>query len=296
MAKAIRKDRVKTSITAGSVFWQIFKWISYVFMVLCALSFVFVFVWLLINSLKTASGYASNSFALPVEWDFQNYVLVLEQMTYKNHNLFQLLGNSLILVAINVVNSMTWPQFAGYACARYEFPGRKIIEAAVYVSMIIPIIGATSSVMQIKMNLGLYDTFLGEFLFTSGGFGMGSILYSTLYRGMPKAYAEAAYIDGASEWRVFLSIYYPQSFPMMMIFVIQGVIATWNDYVGPYLMLPSHPTLALGLQEMQQRFVHFGGDQPIMFAGTVIVMVPVLVIYALFADKIMGNTAMGALK
>lgn len=294
--REIRKDRIKTDVTVGSVAWDIFKWLSYVIMILAALSFVFIFIWLAINSLKTTSDYAKNSFTLPEMWDWKNYAQVIDQLTYRNHNIFQLLGNSLMLILLGTINTMIWPQFAGYACARFDFPGKKIIEGAVYVAMIIPIIGATSSVIQIKMALGLYDSFLGEFLFGSGGLGMGSILYATLYRGMPSAFAEAAYIDGAGEWRVFLSIYYPQSIPMMMIFVVQGVIAIWNDYMTPYVMLPSHPTIALGLQEMQARFVHFGGDQPIMFAGTVLVLVPVLVIYAIFADKIMGNTAFGSLK
>lgn len=294
--RTMRKDRIKTSVTVGSVTWEIFKWFSYVVMILAALSFVFIFVWLVINSLKTTSDYAANSFTLPEMWDWKNYVQVISELHYKGYNIFQLLGNSLTLILLSTINTMIWPQFAGYACARFDFPGKKIIESAVYIAMIIPIIGATNSFIQIKLALGLYDTFLGEFLFGSGGLGMGSILYATLYRGLPSAYAEAAYIDGAGEWRVFLNIYYPQSVPMMLIFIVQGIIATWNDYVGPYIMLPTHPTIALGLQEMQARFVWFGGDQPIMFAGTVVVLVPVLIIYAIFSDKIMGNTAMGALK
>lgn len=294
--RTMRKDRIKTSVTVGSVTWEIFKWFSYVVMILAALSFVFIFVWLVINSLKTTSDYAANSFTLPEMWDWKNYVQVISELHYKGYNIFQLLGNSLTLILLSTINTMIWPQFAGYACARFDFPGKKIIESAVYIAMIIPIIGATNSLIQIKLALGLYDTFLGEFLFGSGGLGMGSILYATLYRGLPSAYAEAAYIDGAGEWRVFLNIYYPQSVPMMLIFIVQGIIATWNDYVGPYIMLPTHPTIALGLQEMQARFVWFGGDQPIMFAGTVVVLVPVLIIYAIFSDKIMGNTAMGALK
>ena len=294
--RTMRKDRIKTSVTVGSVTWEIFKWFSYVVMILAALSFVFIFVWLVINSLKTTSDYAANSFTLPEMWDWKNYVQVISELHYKGYNIFQLLGNSLTLILLSTINTMIWPQFAGYACARFDVPGKKIIESAVYIAMIIPIIGATNSFIQIKLALGLYDTFLGEFLFGSGGLGMGSILYATLYRGLPGAYAEAAYIDGAGEWRVFLNIYYPQSVPMMLIFIVQGIIATWNDYVGPYIMLPTHPTIALGLQEMQARFVWFGGDQPIMFAGTVVVLVPVLIIYAIFSDKIMGNTAMGALK
>lgn len=291
-----RKDKVKTPTTVGSVLWAGFKWIAYVLMILCAFSFVFVFAWTFMNSFKTAIGYAEDTFFLPEVWDFDNYAKVLREMQYKSYGLFEMLGNSVILIALGVINAMVWPQFAGYAMARFEFPGRKIIEAAVYVAMIIPIIGTTSTVMQIKMALGLYDTFLGEFLFGSGALGMGSIMYTTLYRGLPAAYAEAAYIDGAGEWRVFLNIYYPQSVPLMLIFVIQGAIGTWNDYMGPYLMLPTHPTLALGLHEMQQRFVHFGGDYPVMFAGLILAMAPVLIVYSIFADKIMGNTAMGALK
>ena len=62
-----------------------------------------------------------------------------------------------------------------------------------------------------------------------------------------------------------------------MILVIQTFITVWNDFMTGYLYLPSHPTLALGLQQMQAQFVDYGNDYPVMFAGIILAMIPDLV-------------------
>ena len=294
--KTTHKHHRTSPCTIESVLWLIIKVLIYVFMVFCAGTFLFGFVWILINSFKTAPDYMANVFGLPAEWDFDNFRQVLTNLSYKGHSLFAMLKNSLILVAFSVINTMIWPQFAGYAMARFQFPGRKLLEMLVYATMVIPVIGTASSLIQVQTVLGIYDTFFAQWLFGTAGLGFTQILLMTFYRGLPSAYAEAAYIDGAGEWRVFLSIYYPQSKPLLLIQIIQGIIVTWNDYMGPYLMLPSHPTLAIGLQQMQAQFVDFGNDYPVMFAGIILAILPILIIYLIFSDKIMNNMALGALK
>ena len=292
----INKNKLKTPLTPSLAVWKVIKAIFYICMILFAFTFLGAFIWALLNSFKSATDYMVDSFGIPKVFDFGNYKQVLDNLLYKGHGIFGMLLNSLMLVGWNILVCLTLPHMAAYVIARFDFKGKKIIQGAVYLSMVIPVIGASSSMMWFLNAIGLYDNFLGVFLLQSGALGFGQIMLSSCYKGINRAYAEAAYMDGASEWVVFTKIYYPQAKGISMILVIQTFITTWNDYMTGYLYLPSHPTLALGLQQMQAQFVDFGSDYPVMFAGIILAMIPVLVLYLCFADNIMTGTAIGSLK
>ena len=294
--RAKRQNKYKVPLTAGTVVWNIMKAVLYIGMFVAALSFVFSFVWILINSFKTGIEYSENVFSISKVFDWENYKQVIENLNYKNHSLFAMLWNSVKLVLYSAFATMVFPHLAAYPLARFNFKGKKVLETAIWISMVVPVIGASSSNMWFLNATGLYDTFAGIFLFKSGALGFAQIMLTSFYRGISTTYAEAAYMDGASEWVVFQKIYYPQAMPLTLIFVVQAVISTWNEYMPAYMYLPSHPTLALGLQQMQAQFVDFGADYPVMFAGIVIAMIPVLAVYFAFSDKITNNSSLGAMK
>lgn len=291
-----RDRKLKVALTPAGAVWNVLKALIYVFMLVCALSFIFAFLWIVVNSFKTAPEYMEDVFGLPDIFDGKNYEQVLSNLEYKGYGLFGMLGNSLILVAWNVVVAMTLPHMAAYVLARFDFKFGKILEKIVYVSMVIPVVGTASSTMWFLNSTGLYDNFFGVFILQAAGLGFSQILLTNFYRGVSNAYAEAAYIDGASEWMVFTKIYYPQAKSITMINVVTTVIAVWNDYMTGYLYLPSHPTLALGLQQMQAVFVDYGNDYPVMFAGVVLSMIPILILYFAFSKTIIENLSVGAMK
>ena len=288
--------RLKVKPTVGGVIWNIFKVIVYIVMFLAAMSFIISFVWILTNSFKTGIEYSMDSFLPSKNFDWQNYIQVINNLNYKGYNIFGMLINSLILVGWNVLVTLTLPHMAAYVLARFNFKFGRLLEAVIFASMVIPVIGTSSSTMWFLNSIGLHNTFLGVFILQMGSLGFGQIMLTTFYRGISSTYAEAAYIDGASEWKVFTRIYYPQAKAITLINVVQGVIAVWNDYMTGYLYLPDHPTLALGLQQMQALFVDFGFDYPVMFAGVILSMVPVLTLYFIFSKQIIENITVGAMK
>lgn len=292
----MKKNRIRVPLTPGTAVWKVLKSILYVLMVFAALSFIFPFVWMLINSFKTGIEYSENVFNLSKVFDWENYKQVMENLNYKNHGLFGMLWNSVKLVLWSAFATLVFPHLAAYPLARFNFRGKKVLETAIWISMVVPIIGAGSSTMWFLNATGLYDTFVGVFLLSAGGLGFSQILLTSFYRGIAPAYAEAAYMDGASEFLVFRKIYYPQAMPLTLIFLVQAVITVWNDYMTGYMYLPNHPTLALGLQQMQAQFVDFGADYPVMFAGIILAMIPVLAVYFAFSDQITNNSSLGAMK
>lgn len=291
-----KKNRYKKALTPADAVWSVVKAILYVFMFLCAISFVLAFIWILLNSVKTGPEYLEDVFKPSKEFDFANYSQVLTNLEFKGYGLFGMLGNSMILVLWNVFVCLTFPHMAAYVLARFDFKFGRILEAVIFASMVIPVVGTSSSTMWFLNFTGLFDNFLGVFILQAAGLGFSQIMLTNFYRGVSTAYADAAYIDGASEWHVFTRIYYPQAKAITMITVITSVITTWNDYMTGYLYLPNHPTLALGLQQMQAMFVDFGNDYPVMFAGIILSMIPVLVLYFRFSNQILNNMSVGAMK
>ncbi len=289
--RALSVDKV---IKSG--IWYTFKYVGYALMVVWALSFVAVILWTLMNSLKTGRDYTEDVFRLPTTWDWSNYVEVFTKIEFKGYTVLGMLGNSLILVAINVASMMLFQPMAAYVIAKVDFKGKKILEDIIYASMIVPVVGTTAATLNFMISSGLYNTWLGVFFLGSAAFGFNQMLLTSFYRGMENAYAEAAYIDGASNWVVFTKIYYPQGLPIMYPLIITTVIAVWNDFLTGYLYLPSHPTIALGLQQMQRTFVTYGNDYPLLFAGIIIMLIPILIIFACFSDKMLNNKNLGALK
>ena len=284
-----RKDKIKVPLTPGIVIWKLLKAIFYIAMISAAFTFVFPFIWMLINSFKTGIEYAENVFSISKTFDWDNYRQVIENLKYKNHGLFAMLWNSVKLVLWSAFATLVFPHLAAYPLARFDFKGKKLLETTIWISMVVPIIGAGSSTMWFLNATGLYDSFAGVFLLSAAGLGFSQILLVSFYKGIAPAYAEAAYMDGASEWIIFRKIYYPQAMPLTLIFLVQSVITVWNDYMTGYMYLPNHPTLALGLQQMQAQFVDFGADYPVMFAGIILAMIPVFIVYIMFSDKITNN-------
>lgn len=283
-------------LTPGMVLWNVFKAIVYITMIFFAITFVGSLVWILINSFKPATEYMENTFNLPQMWDFDNYKQVFTNLRYKGYGILGMMGNSLIQIGWGWLVTLTLPHMVAYVMARFEFKGKKVLDKAIWISMIVPIIGTGSSTFWFLDASGLYDTWGGIFLLGAAGVGFNSIMLQGVYAGVDKSYAEAAYIDGASELTVFTKIYYPQAIPLTLLFLVNSFIATWGDFMTPYLYLPSHPTFALGLQQMQAQFVDFGNDYPVMFAAVVISLIPILILYFKFNKQITENTAIGSLK
>lgn len=287
---------MKKKLTPGSFAWKLMKIFIYCMMVFFAISFIAIFVWVLINSFKTAPDFMQDALGMPkIKWDYQNYLDIFK-FEYKNNNLLQMLGNTLIMIAINVLCTISFPVMAGYVFGRMQFWGRAKFEALLYILMTIPVIGGASAQLKFLSALGLYDSYLGIFILQSGAFGSGMLILTSLFRGLPSAYAEAAYIDGAGEFTVFFKIYYPQAIPLLSINVITSIIAVWNDYMTAYIFLPNHPTIALGLQQLQRTADVHGSDYPLMFAGIILTMIPVFLVFSLIAKNIFNSKDIGALK
>ena len=106
---------------------------------------------------------------------------------------------------------------------------------------------------------------------------------------------EAAKIDGANFYQIYFKIMRKQASPLALTLGLLLFINKWNDYMSPLLYLPEMPTLATGLYRYQT-IVERNGNYPVLFAGLFMCLLPILIIFSIFSDKMMNSINIGGLK
>ena len=161
--------------------------------------------------------------------------------------------------------------------------------------MLIPTVGTLTATYQLMVTTGLYNTYIGIIIMSSGGLGINFVLIYGYFQSISWSYAESAMIDGAGDFRVFIQIMLPQIKPALVAVCIISAINYWNDYFTPYMYLRSHPTVAVGLQSIVN-MMSAQSDWPRLFAAMIVSIIPVLVLFIVFQKTIMENTVAGGLK
>lgn len=261
---------------------------------LYALSLIFPFVWTLYNSFKDNREFFAEGgvWNLPRLWKYENYINV-----WKEYDLLIYFWNSIKITAIGTFLSVLNSSTAAYVVAKYSFRGQRLIYTTVISVMLIPGIGSLSALYRFMNQTGLYNTHIGLLLLYAGGLGMGFLILYGFFQGVSWSYAEAAFVDGATDWQVFVHVMLPQAKPAIgAVSIIQG-IAIWNDYFNPYMFLQDKTkyTLSVGLRQIVLE-QSYAADWPKMFAAMIIATVPILILYAATQNTLIENTVAGGLK
>lgn len=170
---------------------------------------------------------------------------------------------------------------------------RSIYKVGVFVA-ILPIYGSSGAMYKLLTDVGIIDTPL-MFLTNITLFGANFFYFYAFYKGISWQYAEAAFIDGAGHWGAYLKIILPMLIPSATALYIMGVIGTWNDYATILLYWPSFPTLAYGAYAFSE-IAKFNANTPSYFAGVLISLIPILVLFGCFQNTIMEKVHIGGLK
>jgi ABC-type glycerol-3-phosphate transport system permease component len=268
--------------------------IFFILFIIYSLTLIFPFLWTLYNSLKSNQEFFSvgGVWSLPKQLLVSNYFKV-----WVSYDLVTYFLNSIKLTVLGTLLSITSSAMAAYTVSRYDFKGRNIIYTTAITVMIVPGIGSLAALFNFMNVTGLYDTHLGILILYSGGIGFNFVILYGFFKSLSWSYAEAAFVDGATDLQVFLKIMLPQAKPALgAVALIQG-IGIWNDYFTPYMFLQSKEkyTLAVGLRQIVLE-QSYAADWPKMFAAMIIATVPIIIVFACFQNTIMENTVAGGLK
>lgn len=260
--------------------------------------------WLVAWSLENKTLYAlqsSDPFHLPKKLYFSNYVFAFSQLKassprFREVGFFGLVGNSVWYTALATVCPILVNACVSYVLAKYKFKLRSVYYGVIIFCMTIPIIGNSASKMQVYNQLYLLDTgplLVGLAHATMGG--MGFLVLYAFFRNISWSYAEAALIDGANHFTVFFRIMLPMALPAMGALLLVNGITAWNTYLEVLMFNPSWPGIASGLYIISRTLPRFN-NEPAYYAALVISIIPVLVVFSIFQDKIMANFSVGGLK
>ena len=259
---------------------------------------VFPMLWVAYSSLKPDSAIFHDTFALPAANDlrFDNYVRAWQQARFGDYFL-----NSVLVTAVSVTLIVGLGAMAAYALARFYHPAARFVFWLFLAGLMIPAQLAIVPLFFELRHLGLLNSRLGLILvYTANGLPFAIFVLAGFFRSLPRTLYEAAVIDGCGEWTAFWRVLLPLARPGLVTVAIFQFIGIWKEYFFAFMLVggdvDGHArTLPLGLANLSITS-QFRSDYGMLFAGLVLVTVPILAIYLLLQRHIVKGIAAGALK
>lgn len=284
---------MKIKYSAGD---KVFRIICFIIMGVFALSYIMILIYMIFGSFRTTTAFSQkpfNFFDISLNAIKRNYTKAFTYKVGGHTPMPKMILNSLIYVSGIVVLSVTIPAISGYITAKYDFKIKKLITSIAIITLVVPTIGSVTMTYRLMESLHLLNTFQGVFLMSAGGFGFSFLLFRNFFSAIPWEYAEAAFIDGASDFRVFITIMFPQATSILLSLGVMNFIGCWNDYYTPYLFLNDYPTVAYGLAAITSKYE---ASVPVVFAALSFSTIVMLVLYMMFSKTIMESMSAGGLK
>ncbi|MFJ9603355.1 carbohydrate ABC transporter permease [Streptomyces althioticus] len=252
------------------------------------------FLWMALSAFKTRRDLtASPPVWIPSEWTLSNFGALLDQLDMPRYFL-----NSLIVAVLVTLCNLLFCSMLGYALAKLEFTGRSKVFGVVLAALMVPGNLLILPLYVLMTKLGLIDTYAGLVLpFAAGAFGV--FLMRQFMQSIPDELLEAARIDGAGEWYIFWRIVLPLVKPALATLTIFTFLGSWNNFVWPLIATndPDKYTLPVALATFANdpnRTV--GGGNGMLMAGSLLVVLPVLLVFVVLQRHFTQGIATAGLK
>jgi len=290
--RAPRDRLVIGRLINGERLWRVLTW---ALLLVGACVMLLPFLWLLTSSLKTQLAV----FRYPPQWipnppRFQNYV---EAWTTRPFGIY--LRNTVFILILNEVAILGSASLCAYGFARIDFPGKNFWFGVVLSTMMLPGVVLMIPTFVIFSRIGWVNTYLP--LTVPAFFGGGAFnifLLRQFFRSLPGELADAARVDGCSEFGIYSRIMLPLAKPALATVAVFTFIGAWNDYMGPLLYLSKDPnkyTVALGLAMFRSAFLGRTRWDLLMAASTMMIL-PIIVIFFLAQRYFIQGIAVSGLK
>ncbi|RZL06785.1 MAG: carbohydrate ABC transporter permease [Rubrivivax sp.] len=204
------------------------------------------------------------------------------------------LANSLLVSTGVTLVAVLLNTMAGYAFAKLQFAGRERVFRTLLAVMVIPGQVAMMPLFLLLKQMGLVNTYAGAMVPGLAGV-FGIFLVRQYARGIPDELLDAARIDGAGEWRIFRQVVLPVLKPILVTLAIFSFLGAWNDFMWPLIVLSdqSLQTLPLALASLSREHVQ---DNELMMAGSVVTVLPVLLLFLVLQRYYMQGLLVGSVK
>ena len=264
--------------------------LKYTVLVLISISVLFPLAWMVIAGFKGKTEVLASPFQFfPEVWNPQNYIDIVQDPVFSRAMIITFLG-ALIFTALSLaINSM-----AAYALARLEFALKRFWWVFCIMPMFIPGMAILLTSFMVVSQLGMLDTL--AVLIIPGVASAGQMFFlRQFYLNMPVAVEEAALIDGASRWQIFLKIFIPQSAAVFVVVGIGSYMGYWNAYVWPILTI-SNPDLTQIMQFLGTFRSQRGNEWGLLMAGSTLAALPTIALVLFFQRYIVDGVRISGIK
>lgn len=273
-----------------------------VFLGIYTLAIILMFAWAIGASLKSSAGYAANPVWFNTELLFENYLTAFlngfDMIIDGVRHVFieEMFLNSIIFSAGGAFCQTFCTSVVAYLIAKYDCRFSRFMHNVIIITMILPIVGALPSQIQIMDMMHLRNSFIGTFVMRYGFTNVYYLVFYAAYKKISWTYAESALIDGANHFQIFYRIMMPLTSSLFKTTFIIMFITYWNDYQTPMLFLENKPVLAWGLYEFFHSYSNQLASGTVKIAGGIIVLIPLVLLFIVFRNKLMNNETEGGIK
>ncbi len=283
---------------------RLFKIFIYVALITLAISIIVPVFWVFMASIKENSEFYANPWNLPLGFYFQNFLDAFEKAKMGDYMI-----NSVIVTALSLVILLVVALPASYVLARFNFVGKKFFNTLFMAGLFINV---NYIVVPIFLMLRGWDDVVWDMF--GGGIFLNNIvvlaivyastalpftiyLLAGFFRTLPKAYEEAAEIDGCGHFKTMTKVMFPMAKPSIITVILFNFLAFWNEYIIAQTMMTQEEskTLPVGLMNLMQS-ARGKAEYGRLYAGLVIVMLPTLILYIAVQKKLTQGMTLGGLK
>ena len=266
---------------------------SYVILIFAAVVVLAPFFWMLVSSFKSQRDlFAYPPKFLPTVWKWENYKKVLESGSI---TFFEMFFNSMKVTLPVLFGNIIFSSLAAYAFSRIKFPFKNFIFMLFMSSLMIP--SAVTMIPKFLMfsNLNLVDTYWPLILPSVFGTTFSIFLLKQFFVTIPLELEEAAVVDGCGKFRIWSTIMLPLSKPIIATLAVFQFQWSYNDFMGPLIYLNSAKkfTVQLGIAAFRSSFTT---RYDLIMAGSMMALIPVLIIYAFGQKYIVKGIALSGIK
>jgi multiple sugar transport system permease protein len=249
------------------------------------------FLWMLLGSFKATAELRQ----VPPTWIPQNPTLSNYEELFTRLDFGRYFFNSAVVATFVTLGNVVFCSMLGYALAKLEFPGRRFLFVLVIATLMVPGIVTFMPLFVIVANIGLVNTHAGLILpFLAGAFGV--FLMRQFIGGIPDELLDAARVDGAGEHYIFWRIVMPLCGPAIATLTILTFLASWNNFLWPLVVATSESMytlpVAIALFAIGAQQTNIG----LLLAGSVVVILPVLLVFIALQRFFTQGIAMTGIK
>ncbi|MCY0879251.1 MAG: carbohydrate ABC transporter permease [Firmicutes bacterium] len=265
------------------------KWLVHTGLLILAFLEFYPMILALLMSFKTNTQYVLHPYSLTFPLHFSNYVEAFRVI-------WRYMLNSVAVVSMSLVGTLTVSTLGGFALGRYRFPGREVLYYMLIALMMVP--GVLTMVPQFVLisHFHMVNTWWGlVFPYIAGGEIFSIFLLRQFMMGLSQELFDAAQVDGATMWQEFWNIALPSVRPIIAVIAVNHIVGWWNDLIWPSIVLtnPKWMTLMPGLYSFTGQYETNIG--PLM-AGYVIGSIPLVIMFLFTSRMFVEGMNSGAFK